>query len=135
MKGLDKGLRMELRMEEGHMTQEEGLKTGSVEWWFEHTKSERAARMIELYWNPAPNGDKGLLLFLFGANPKSQVKYLKRTCAKLGYRMFWRERSVDGERWILAWVSPIPNAPVLIKPPAAPKKPKTSTVDNRTEPR
>jgi hypothetical protein len=90
---------------------------GAFEWWWEHTKSERAARLIERYWAPV-DGNRSLVLMPEHKKPnglsaaKGQVRHLKIPLERMGYRLFWRVRDAH----IVAWVSPIHPNPV--KPPA-----------------
>lgn len=89
---------------------------GGMEWWWPHTKSELAAKLIERYHEPL-NGDRSMVLKVETKNDagvtngKAQVKSLKKALDRLGYRLCWRVR--DGH--IVGWASPVrPNA---VKPP------------------
>lgn len=107
---------------------EKVVEDAPFQWWWEHTKSEKAARLIERYWNPSDDGSRALKIFDLGPNPKNQTRALKKPLYRMGYRMFWRVVGAD----IIAWVSPRVDVPNPVKPPKT-QKHKALTVDNRTE--
>jgi len=76
---------------------------GDFQWWWEHTKSERAAKLIEAYWTPAAGGNVSLKILQTRNNPKHQVQALKKPLHRMGYQLRWR---VQGDH-IIAWVKPL----------------------------